>query len=427
MSKIKSIRGMNDVIPSDVLIWQSVEKSIRSVFGSYGYEEIRFPLVEKTELFSSVGNSTDIVTKQMYVFEDKGGDEIALRPEGTASCVRACLENDLLRVDSPRLWYMGPMFRYERPQKGRSRQFHQASLEVYGIEGPHIDAEIILVAESLWKRLGMLNSVRLEINTLGNKQTKNNYKRLLQDFFEPFEKDLDQDSMRNLKENPLRLLDSKSEKIRHMLKDAPLITDHLDKGSAIHFNKLQDVLGLTGVSFNVNERLVRGLDYYNRTVFEWKTNQLGAQDTVCGGGRYDALVEELGGSSCPAIGFSIGMERLILLVQKLNIEENVHNANVDCFFICLTETAFSQVIVCAEKIRNNIPGIKLKVNFEATSASSQFKRADKSGAKIALIVGEEELKDNTLSFKYLREDFPHETLSLDSTIDKLSKVFSKKW
>jgi len=423
MPKIESIRGMNDVIPSNVVIWQSVEKCIRSVFGSYGYEEIRFPLVEKAELFSSVGNSTDIVTKQMYVFEDKGATEIALRPEGTASCVRACLENDLLRVDSPRLWYMGPMFRYERPQKGRSRQFHQASLEAYGIEGPHIDAEVMLVAESLWKNLGMINSVRLEINTLGNKQTKNNYKKLLQDFFEPFEKDLDQDSMRNLKQNPLRLLDSKSKKIRDMLRDAPLITDHLDKDSAIHFNKLQDVLGLTGVSFNVNGRLVRGLDYYNRTVFEWKTNLLGAQDTVCGGGRYDALVEELGGTSCPAIGFSIGMERLILLVQKLNIEEDVHNSNIDCFFVCLAETAFSQIIVYAEKIRKNIPGIKLKVNFEATSASSQFKRADKSGAKIALIVGEEELKDNTISFKDLREDFPQETLSLDKTIDKLSQIF----
>lgn len=416
---------MNDVIPSDVRIWQSLENSIKSVFRSYGYEEIRLPLVEKAELFSrTVGESTEIVSKEMYTLEDRGGTEIALRPEGTASCVRACLENNLLRVDSPRLWYMGPMFRYERPQTGRSRQFHQASLEVYGIEDPHIDAEVILVASNLWKELGMKDLINLEINSLGNEETRQKFKGLLQDFFDPFKKDLDEDSMRNLKENPLRILDSKSQEVREILKDAPVITEHLDKDSEIHFNKLKNILDLTGLSFKVNERLVRGLDYYNRSVFEWKTKELGSQDTICGGGRYDTLVEELGGGSCPAIGFSIGMERLVLLMKKLTNRLAKPNPNLDCFLICLEETAFSQAILYAEKIRENIPKINLKVNLESTSASSQFKRADKSEAKIALILGAEELKNNTLSIKDLREESPQETLSLESAIKRLNGIFS---
>ena len=416
---------MNDVIPSDVRIWQSLENSIKYVFSSYGYEEIRLPLVEKAELFSrTVGESTEIVSKEMYTLEDRGGTEIALRPEGTASCVRACLENNLLRVDSPRLWYMGPMFRYERPQKGRSRQFHQASLEVYGIEDPHIDAEVILVASNLWKELGMKDLINLEINSLGNEETRHKFKGLLQDFFEPFKKDLDDDSMRNLKENPLRILDSKSREVREILKDAPVITEHLDKDSEIHFNKLKNILDLAGLSFKVNERLVRGLDYYNRSVFEWKTKELGSQDTICGGGRYDNLVEELGGGSCPAIGFSIGMERLVLLMKKLTNRLLKSNLNLDCFLICLEETAFSQAILYAEKIRENIPKINLKVNLESTSASSQFKRADKSEAKIALILGAEELKNNTLSIKDLREESPQVTLSLESAIKRLNGIFS---
>ena len=330
MSKIKSVRGMSGVTPSEVGMWQTVERGIRSVFSSYGYQEIRLPLVERAELFSrGVGKLTDIVSKEMYTFQDKGGEAIALRPEGTASCVRTCLENDLLRVDSPRLWYLGPMFRYERPQKGRSRQFHQASLEVYGIEDPHIDAETMLVAASLWKELGVGDLVNLEINSLGKEETRKNYKGLLQDFFEPFKKDLDKDTMRNLKENPLRILDSKVEGIKKILQDAPVITDHLDKHSEMHLNKVQEVLDIVGLPYRLNERLVRGLDYYTGTVFEWKTSELGAQDTVCGGGRYDNLVEELGGNSCPAVGFSIGMERLILLMQKLKSDKDNLNLNID--------------------------------------------------------------------------------------------------
>ena len=424
MSKIKSIRGMNDVIPEEVGTWQIVEKGIRSIFSCYGYDEIRFPLVEQTELFSrSVGESNDIVSKEMYTFEDRGGDGISLRPEGTAGCVRACLENDLLRVDSPRLWYMGPMFRYERPQRGRTRQFHQASAEVFGIEDHNADAELIMLALNLWKDLGIEEQVNLEINSLGDIGTRKKYKNLLQEFFEPFFKDLDKDSQRKVKENPLRILDSKSEKIKSMLQEAPKILDHLDKDSENHFHNLREVLHLAGIPFEVNHRLVRGLDYYNKTVFEWKTQDLGAQDTVCGGGRYDGLVEQLGGKNCPAVGFSIGIERLILMLEGLSKEGSTNNFNLDCFFICLTPESKTYALLNAEKIRHKIPNLNLKVNLEVTSANSQFKRAYKSGAKLALIVGEEELKDNTISIKDLRADSTQETLHLDQIINKLNKFF----
>ena len=423
MSKIKSIRGMNDVIPQNIGFWQITENSIRSVFSSYGYEEIRFPLVEQTELFSrSVGESTDIVSKEMYTFEDKSGDGISLRPEGTAGCVRACLENDLLRVDSPRLWYMGPMFRYERPQKGRTRQFHQASAEVFGIEDHNADAELIMLALSLWQDLGIENQVNLEINSLGNSETRKKYKSLLHEFFKRFSSELDKDSQRQLKENPLRILDSKSETIKGLLADVPSILDHLDSESEDHFNKLKDLLTQSNIDFEVNDRLVRGLDYYNKTVFEWKTKDLGAQDTVCGGGRYDGLVEQLGGKKCPATGFSIGLERLVLLVKEHSKDNGPSTNNLDCNFICLTSESISYALLNAEKIRKEIPSLNLKVNLQATSANSQFKRADKSGSKIALIVGEEELKDNTISIKNLRGKESQETLSLDQVIETLKKL-----
>ena len=423
MAKFKSIRGMNDVTPKEVAIWQLVEKSIRSVFSSYGYEEIRLPIVEQTELFArSVGDSSDIVSKEMYAFEDRGGDGISLRPEGTAGCVRACIENDLLRVDSPRLWYMGPMFRYERPQKGRSRQFHQASAEVFGIDHPTADAELMMLARSLWTDLGIRNNVNLEINSLGNSETRKKYKSLLHEFFKEFSSDLDKDSQRQLKENPLRILDSKSEAIKGLLADVPSILDHLDSDSEDHFNKLKDLLTQSNIDFEVNDRLVRGLDYYNKTVFEWKTQDLGAQDTVCGGGRYDGLVEQLGGKKCPATGFSIGLERLVLLVKENSKGNGPSTNNLDCNFICLTSESISYALLNAEKIRKEIPSLNLKVNLQATSANSQFKRADKSGSKIALIVGEEELKDNTISIKNLRGKESQETLSLDQVIETLKKL-----
>ena len=424
MTKFKSIRGMNDVTPSEVSVWQFVEASIRSIFASYAYDEIRFPIVEQTELFSrSVGESTDIVSKEMYTFEDRNGDGIALRPEGTAGCVRACLENDLLRVDSPRLWYMGPMFRYERPQKGRSRQFHQASAEVFGIDNHNVDAELMMMATNLWDVLGIKNQVNLEINSIGNSDTRKKYKNLLQEFFQSFSSELDKNSQRQLTENPLRILDSKSKKIKEILVNAPSILDQLDSESEDHFNKLKDLLTKLNINFEVNDKLVRGLDYYNKTVFEWKTKDLGAQDTVCGGGRYDDLVGQLGGKDSPAVGFSMGLERLILLVKEYSKDNVTTETELDCNFICLTDDSVSYALINAEKIREAIPTINLKVNLQVTSANSQFKRADKSGSKIALIVGEEELKDNTISIKDLAIKESQETLSLDQIINRLKKLY----
>ena len=424
MTKFKSIRGMNDVTPSEVSVWQFVEASIRSIFASYAYDEIRFPIVEQTELFSrSVGESTDIVSKEMYTFEDRNGDGIALRPEGTAGCVRACLENDLLRVDSPRLWYMGPMFRYERPQKGRSRQFHQASAEVFGIDNHNVDAELMMMATNLWDVLGIKNQVNLEINSIGNSDTRKKYKNLLQEFFQSFSSELDKNSQRQLTENPLRILDSKSKKIKEILVNAPSILDQLDSESEDHFNKLKDLLTKLNINFEVNDKLVRGLDYYNKTVFEWKTKDLGAQDTVCGGGRYDDLVGQLGGKDSPAVGFSMGLERLILLVKEYSKDNVTTETELDCNFICLTDDSVSYALINAEKIREAIPAINLKVNLQVTSANSQFKRADKSGSKIALIVGEEELKDNTISIKDLEIKESQETLNLDQIINRLKKLY----
>jgi len=424
MTKFKTIRGMNDVTPSEVSVWQFVEASIRSIFASYAYDEIRFPIVEQTELFSrSVGESTDIVSKEMYTFEDRNGDGIALRPEGTAGCVRACLENDLLRVDSPRLWYMGPMFRYERPQKGRSRQFHQASAEVFGIDNHNVDAELMMMATNLWDVLGIKNQVNLEINSIGNSDTRKKYKNLLQEFFQSFSSELDKNSQRQLTENPLRILDSKSKKIKEILVNAPSILDQLDSESEDHFNKLKDLLTKLNINFEVNDKLVRGLDYYNKTVFEWKTKDLGAQDTVCGGGRYDDLVGQLGGKDSPAVGFSMGLERLILLVKEYSKDNVTTETELDCNFICLTDDSVSYALINAEKIREAIPTINLKVNLQVTSANSQFKRADKSGSKIALIVGEEELKDNTISIKDLEIKESQETLNLDQIINRLKKLY----
>ena len=424
MTKFKTIRGMNDVTPSEVSVWQFVEASIRSIFASYAYDEIRFPIVEQTELFSrSVGESTDIVSKEMYTFEDRNGDGIALRPEGTAGCVRACLENDLLRIDSPRLWYMGPMFRYERPQKGRSRQFHQASAEVFGIDNHNVDAELMMMATNLWDVLGIKNQVNLEINSIGNSDTRKKYKNLLQEFFQSFSSELDKNSQRQLTENPLRILDSKSKKIKEILVNAPSILDQLDSESEDHFNKLKDLLTKLNINFEVNDKLVRGLDYYNKTVFEWKTKDLGAQDTVCGGGRYDDLVGQLGGKDSPAVGFSMGLERLILLVKEYSKDNVTTETELDCNFICLTDDSVSYALINAEKIREAIPTINLKVNLQVTSANSQFKRADKSGSKIALIVGEEELKDNTISIKDLAIKESQETLSLDQIINRLKKLY----
>ena len=425
MVKIRSVRGMNDIPPKEVLSWVYAEEIIRSTFSSYGYQEIRFPVVESTELFSRSNQASDMVSKEMYTFEDKGGDSISLRPEGTASCVRACIDNDLIRIDSPRLWYNGPMFRYERPQKGRSRQFHQSSVEVFGIHGPEIDAEIIQLSSRLWKKLGIEENVYLEINSIGNENTRLNYTKDLLEFFAPLRENLDDDLVRKLHENPLRILDSKSPEIQSLLKGAPKITDYLDEESENHFRKLINILEMLGISYAVNPNLVRGLDYYNKTVFEWKTSSLGSQDTVCAGGRYDNLIEELGGKACPAIGFSIGMERLILLLQDSGDSKLVEDQSVDCFFVCFGDESILKAMVLAEQIRDRIPSLNLKVNLGSESAGSQFKKADKSGARFALVLGDTELEDKVISCKDLREKSEQETMDIESLIDKLENSFKK--
>ena len=419
MTRVNKVRGMNDLIPEQIGNWQVVENQIKKIFQSYGYNEIRFPLIEKTELFSrGVGQSTDIVNKEMYTFEDKGGESMSLRPEGTAGCVRAALDNDLIRVDSPRLWYMGPMFRYERPQKGRSRQFHQASAEFFGIKDPFADAELLFLSKKIWEVLGISDQVELEINSLGDHQTRSSYKEALTNYFKDYQKDLDKDSLRQLDENPLRILDSKNPEIRTLLEDAPKITQFLDPESVDHHSILLELLNSNGLTYRENPQLVRGLDYYNKTVFEWKSSSLGAQDTICGGGRYDSLVEELGGKPCPAIGFSIGLERLVLISEK--IDENINSSKV-ISFIALGEEAISKSVLIAEQLRDELVDVQIVLNFENTSASSQLKKAIKLKSDYALIVGEEELKDNTIALKALNEKEEQKSFKINELIDQLKK------
>ena len=421
MTKITTLRGMNDIGPSDAKKWSYVENVLKASALSYGYEEIRFPIVEKTELFTRSNEAADIVTKEMYTFEDKGGESISLRPEGTASCARAAIENDLIRTDKPRLWYLGPMFRYERPQKGRSRQFHQFSAEVFGLDTPEIDAELILLSAKLWKNLGISTDVRLEINNLGNEESRQLYSEALVDFLNNRKAILDEDTLRKLTENPLRILDSKSETIQKLLQEAPLIEDFVDEQSKEHHNSLLAILDEAHVDYIVNPLLVRGLDYYNQTVFEWKTNLLGSQDTILGGGRYDNLVEELGGKSCPAVGFSLGLERLILLLEEQ--EKVIDSEELNIFFISFSEKAAQKAIMYAEELRNDFPQLTIRTNLGIESANSQFKKADKSGAKATLILGEEELENNKISLKDLRTNTEQETLTLQELKNKLSKLF----
>lgn len=420
MSKIQTLRGMNDIGPRQAKEWSYVEDVIKSVVESYGYEEIRFPIVERTELYTRSNEAADIVTKEMYSFQDKGGESISLRPEGTAGCVRAAIDNDLIRTDKPRLWYVGPMFRYERPQKGRSRQFHQFSAEVFGINSPEIDAELILMSARLWRELGVADKVRLELNNLGDEETRNSFSKALVEFLKNQKEDLDEDTQRKLRENPLRILDSKSQTIQNLLKNAPSIENFVSQGSSKYHHNLLRILEKSKIDFNVNSKLVRGLDYYNQTVFEWKTDLLGSQDTIIGGGRYDRLVEELGGKSCPAIGFSIGLERLILLLEeqgRISIQDDL-----DIYFICFSERSAQEAIMYSEKLKDEFPSLKVKTNLGLESANSQFKKADKSGAKIALIIGSEELENNQIGFKELRTKSNQESLTFEDLLKKFKEL-----
>jgi len=417
---IKSIRGMHDVLPDDSFRWQSFESVIRRLMASYGYKEIRMPLVESTELFCrSIGEVTDIVEKEMYTFEDRNGDKLTLRPEGTASCVRAGIQHGLLHNQIQRLWYSGPMFRHERPQKGRYRQFHQFGAEVYGIETPDIDAELILIGARLWKQLG-LKDVRLEINTLGSSQSRSDYKKVLVDYLEQHRDQLDDDSLRRLETNPLRVLDSKNPSMREMLDNAPALIDHLDEESSRQFDKLKASLDSTGVKYTVNPRLVRGLDYYCKTVFEWITDELGAQGTICAGGRYDGLVEQLGGKATPAIGFALGMERILSLLESQQQSES--SQAVDIYLVLLGEESEAEGLQLAEKIREQLPAVKMIAHCGGGSVKSQMKKADKSGAEIALILAEDELKNRQVTVKYLRARKEQITVSFEQLIKFITNI-----
>jgi len=410
---IQSIRGMHDVLPDDSHRWQAFEAIIRQLMATYGYKEIRMPLVESTDLFCrSIGEVTDIVEKEMYTFEDRNGDKLTLRPEGTASCVRAGIQHGLLYNQVQRLWYSGPMFRHERPQKGRYRQFHQFGAEVYGIDTPDIDAELILIGARLWKQLG-LKGIRLELNTLGSNQARTEYKQVLVEYLNQHKDCLDNDSLRRLETNPLRVLDSKNPAMSEMLDNAPSLFDHLDEESRLQFDKLKASLDATGVEYTINPRLVRGLDYYCKTVFEWVTDELGAQGTICAGGRYDGLVEQLGGKETPAVGFALGMERILSLLETQQ-EQKVDT--VDIYLVLLGEASELKGLQLAEEMREQYPDVKMITHCGGGSIKSQLKKADKSGADIVLILAEDELKNEQVTVKYLRQKKDQEMLDFDELI-----------
>ncbi len=423
MSKeIQAIRGMNDCLPQDTPVWQYVEQMIRQTVNSYGYDEIRFPIVEMTELFKrSIGEVTDIVEKEMYTFADRNGDSLTLRPEGTACCVRAGIQNGLLYNQEQRLWYMGPMFRHERPQKGRYRQFHQFGLEVFGMQGPDIDAEVILLSARLWQQLGLTPYVRLELNSLGSNEARAAYRDKLVAYLEQHKDLLDEDSQRRLHSNPLRVLDSKNPAMAEMLAGAPQLLDHLDEDSKLHFAGLQARLQAAGVEFTINPRLVRGLDYYNKTVFEWVTTNLGSQGTVCAGGRYDGLVEQLGGKATPAVGFGLGLERLVLLLQSLPLLPQVSNA-ADFYLMPLGDAAELAAVSVAEQLRLALPGKRIMLHCGGGNLKKQLKRADKSGAAIGLLLGDSELAAGQVTVKWLRADQPQQTVLIADLAAVLAQV-----
>lgn len=423
MSKeIQAIRGMNDCLPQDTPVWQYVEQMIRQTVNSYGYDEIRFPIVEMTELFKrSIGEVTDIVEKEMYTFADRNGDSLTLRPEGTACCVRAGIQNGLLYNQEQRLWYMGPMFRHERPQKGRYRQFHQFGLEVFGMQGPDIDAEVILLSARLWQQLGLTPYVRLELNSLGSNEARAAYRDKLVAYLEQHKDLLDEDSQRRLHSNPLRVLDSKNPAMAEMLAGAPQLLDHLDEDSKLHFAGLQARLQAAGVEFTINPRLVRGLDYYNKTVFEWVTTNLGSQGTVCAGGRYDGLVEQLGGKATPAVGFGLGLERLVLLLQSLPLLPQVSNA-ADFYLMPLGDAAELAAVSVAEQLRLALPGKRVMLHCGGGNLKKQLKRADKSGAAIGLLLGDSELAAGQVTVKWLRADQPQQTVLIADLAAVLAQV-----
>ena len=398
--QFQAIRGMNDILPGESALWQRLEAILREVLAGYGYHEIRLPLVEKTELFArSIGEVTDIVEKEMYTFADRNGDSLTLRPEGTAGCVRACVEHGLLHHQTQRLWYAGPMFRYEKPQKGRYRQFHQVGAEAYGMAGPDIDAELICLSARLWRRLG-IRDVALQINSLGSSAARLAYRGRLVTYFAARRDELDEDSRRRLDTNPLRILDSKNPALRAVIAEAPSLLDHLDPESQTHFAELRALLDAAGIAYQINPRLVRGLDYYCKTVFEWVTDTLGAQGTICAGGRYDGLIEQLGGQAVPGVGFALGLERLVAMLAAAG--QPAAEPAPHAYLIAVGDAAQRHGLALAERLRDRLPDLRLRMNCGGGGFKPQFRRADASGARFALILGEAEVAAGTVAIKPLR-------------------------
>jgi histidyl-tRNA synthetase len=418
---IQAIRGMNDCLPSQTPVWQFVEARIRELANSYHYQEIRTPILESTDLFKrSVGESTDIVEKEMYVFDDRNGDSLALRPEGTACAVRAGTQHGLLYNQQQRLWYMGPMFRHERPQKGRYRQFHQLGMEAFGFEGPDIDVEMILIGARLWKAFGISDKVELQINSLGNAQARSDYRELLVTYLEQHIDNLDEDSKRRLHTNPLRVLDSKDNSTQAVVANAPKLIDHLDEESQQHFTKLCERLDALGIQYHVNPSLVRGLDYYNRTVFEWVTNMLGAQGTICAGGRYDGLVEQLGAKATPAVGFAMGIERLVLLVESTQLEPMVNHADV--YVTAMGVDAELAALLLVESLRDQFSYLKVQLHCGGGNFKKQIKKADASGAQIAVVIGENEAQSKMFGVKWLRKEAPQTQVDKQELLEILADI-----
>jgi len=417
---IQAVRGMKDILPEQTPLWQFLEQQVRQVLAAYSYQEIRMPIVESTDLFKrSIGEVTDIVEKEMYTFSDRNGDSLTLRPEGTAGCVRAGIENGLLYNQVQRLWYQGPMFRHERPQKGRYRQFHQIGVETFGLPGPDIDLEVLLITSRIWKAVG-LNGLELQINTLGTAEERLLYRDRLVEYLGSHREELDEDSLRRLQTNPLRVLDSKNPAMQSLIKQAPALLDQLGEASRQHFDWICEGLDKNGIDFVINPRLVRGLDYYSRTVFEWVTDRLGAQGTVCAGGRYDALVSQLGGRDTPAVGFAMGMERLIAILEEDGKGHGL--GRPDIFMVIMGDKAVSAGFGIAEQLRDQLPALKLLVNCGGGSFKSQFKKADKSGADYALVLGEDELQRGVVSLKPLRQDAEQKELPVSGLGDSIRAI-----
>lgn len=428
MSKsLQAIRGMNDILPEQTPAWRYLERTFAGLLDGYGYSEIRLPILEFTELFArGIGEGTDVVDKEMYTFLDRNGESLTMRPEGTAGCVRAVLEHGLSGGGQvQKLWYTGPMFRYEKPQKGRYRQFHQIGVEVFNLPGPDIDAELIILTWRLWQKLGMADAVTLQLNTLGSSEARARYREALVAYLQERFEQLDEDSQRRMTTNPLRILDSKVESTQALLVGAPTLHDYLDEESIAHFEGLKARLDAVGLRYEINQKLVRGLDYYCRTAFEWVTDKLGAQGTVCGGGRYDGLVSQFGGKPTPGVGFAMGVERLVLLLETLGVIPAELNRPADLYVCAFGEPAELAALTLAEQLRSAIPGIRLQVNAGAGSFKSQFKKADKSGARFALILGEDEVANRVVGFKPLRDEGEQQSIAWDALPEHLAACLAQ--